>query len=77
MTHEDKINYIRIAAGVAGFSISNQHLDLLVSLYEKVSEKEGKTNVEDVVNVEHEVEEREKERKRKKMEEGQKDKNNE
>jgi hypothetical protein len=77
MTHEQKINYMRIAAGIAGFSIANEHLDLLVSIYDKVTEKEGKTDLHDIVNVEHEVQEREKERKRKKKEEEQKNNNNE
>jgi len=68
MTHEQKINYMRIAAGIAGFSIQNHHLDLLVSIYDKVTEKEGKTNLEDVVNVEYEVEERIKKQKLKEKE---------
>lgn len=58
MTHEKKINYMRIAAGIAGFNIENHHLDLLVSIYEKVTEKEGKTDLNDIVNIEYEVGER-------------------
>jgi hypothetical protein len=73
MSHEEKINYMRIAAGIAGFSIKNEHLDLLVSIYEKVKEKEGKTNLHDIVDVEYQVEDREKERRVNKLKEGEKD----
>jgi hypothetical protein len=67
MTHNQKINYMRIAAGISGFSIQNEHLDLLVSVYEMVTEKEGKTSLSDIVNVEHEVEKRSKERREKEL----------
>lgn len=58
MTHEEKINYMRIAAGVAGFGIKNEHLDLLVSIYELILEKRGKGNINDIVDVEGEVKKR-------------------
>lgn len=62
MTHKEKIGYMRIAAGIAGFSIKNEHLDLLVSLYEIVLEKKEKTTVEDAIIIEHEVEVRTKQK---------------
>ena len=58
MTHEEKINYMRIAAGIAGFGIKNEHLDLLVSVYELILEKKGKSDIEDVVKIESEVKHR-------------------
>lgn len=58
MEHEEKINYMRIAAGIAGFGINNEHLDLLVSLYELVLKKKGKGNIDDVVDIEYEVKKR-------------------
>lgn len=58
MTHEEKINYMRIAAGIAGFGMKNEHLDLLVSVYELILEKKGKGNIEDVVKIESEVKHR-------------------
>lgn len=60
MTHEEKINYMRIATGIAGFGIKNEHLDLLVSIYELVLEKKGKTDMISCLNVEDEVKKREK-----------------
>jgi hypothetical protein len=58
MTHEEKIKYMRIAAGIAGYGFKEEVLDTIVSLYELVLDKEGKTSVEDVVRIEHEVKER-------------------
>jgi hypothetical protein len=58
MKHEEKINYMRIAAGIAGFGINNEQLDLLVSLYELVQEKKGKGSIDDVVEIEHAVKNR-------------------
>lgn len=64
MTHEDKINYMRICAGIAGLGIDNYNLDILVSTYELVLEKKGKANVEDALNVKHGAEERKKAKER-------------
>jgi len=58
MTHEQKINYMRIAAGIACLGFSNSQLDLLVSLYELVLRKKGEATVDDTVNVELEVKKR-------------------
>ena len=58
MTHEQKINYMRIAAGVAGFGFRNEQLDLLVSLYELVKENEGRTNLYSISDIEVEVKKR-------------------
>lgn len=62
MSHDEKINYMRIACNIAAFNLKNEHLDLLVSLYEIVVKKQGKTDVKDVIQIEKEVSERETER---------------
>ena len=49
---------MKIAAGIAGFGIKNEHLDLLVSIYELILEKKGKSDIEDVVKIESEVKHR-------------------
>ncbi len=67
MTHEEKINYMRIATGMAGFTIKNYHLDLLVSVYELVIEKEGKSSVDDVCKIEGGVRLREELRKKQEL----------
>jgi len=59
MTHEEKVNYMRIAAGVAGMGFTNHQLDLLISLYDVIIEKEGMTNLQDIIKVEMQVDERE------------------
>ncbi len=58
MTHNQKINYMRIAAGLAGFHIANKDLDLLVSLYELTLEKGGEATIDDAVRIKCEVEDR-------------------
>jgi hypothetical protein len=67
MTHEEKINYMRIAAGMACFGFTNDQLDLLVSLYDTVTEKKGKTAISDIVDVEFAVKTRKEERERKEL----------
>jgi hypothetical protein len=62
ISHEEKINYMRISAGIAGMGFSNKHLDLLVCLYELVTEKRGDSNLMDVCKLEALVEQREAER---------------
>ena len=58
MEHKEKINYMRIASGMAGFSIQNKHLDLLVSLYEYVLEKQGDGNLREIISIESEAKKR-------------------
>lgn len=55
MTHDEKINYMRIAAGIAGFGLKTEHLDLLVCVYELVLRKKGKANIEDVIEIERDI----------------------
>ena len=52
MTHEEKISYMRIATGIVGYGFDNKGLDMLVSLYELVIEKEGETHLKNVCQVE-------------------------
>lgn len=58
MTHNEKIDYMRISAGVCGFSFQQEHLDLLVSIYELILEKKGSAKLDDIVCVEQAVKER-------------------
>jgi hypothetical protein len=62
MTHEEKINYMRIAAGIVGYGFDTKGLDMLISIYDLVIEKKGETDLRSIVKVECAVEEREKER---------------
>lgn len=52
MTHEEKINYMRLACGLCGFHMRTQDMDLLVSMYEGILEKKGAFNLADGVMVE-------------------------
>ena len=58
MTHEEKINYMKIACGVVGYAFDPKGLDLLVSLYELVIEKQGNSDLNDISRVEVEVKQR-------------------
>ncbi len=58
MTHEQKIKYMRIAAGLCCFGFNHQQMDLLVSLYDLVIEKQGSTSLMDTSKVEVEVRKR-------------------
>ena len=58
MTHEEKINYMRIAVGVAGFSIREKDMDLLVSIYELINVRGEKGNIKDILEVERQVKQR-------------------
>lgn len=58
MTHEDKINYMRISAGICGYAFKNEQLDLLLSLYELVIDKKGNTSLDDTVKIESDVKKR-------------------
>ena len=58
MTHEEKINYMKIATAIAGYGFEHKILDMLVSIYELVIEKEGKTDLKMVCEIEAEVKKR-------------------
>jgi len=67
LTHEEKINYMRISAGIACIGFTNKQMDLLVCLYELVTVKKGDSNLLDVCKLEALVEQREAERIKEKM----------
>jgi cystathionine beta-lyase family protein involved in aluminum resistance len=41
MTHEEKVNYMKIAAGMVGYGFDKKGLDMLVSIYDLVLEKKA------------------------------------
>ena len=67
MTHEQKINYMKIACGVVGYAFDPKGLDLLVSLYELVIEKQGSSDLNDIAKVEVEVKQRADEKRKSEM----------
>ena len=58
MTHEEKINYMRIATGIVGYGFDTKDLDILVSLYELVIEKKGDSDLQTICEIEAEVKKR-------------------
>lgn len=55
MTHEEKISYMKVAAGICGFGFRYDQIDLLVSLYELVIEKGGDADLRSCTRIESEV----------------------
>jgi len=51
MTHEEKISYMRMAMGLANFGFSEEQLDLLVSMYDLILEKEEETDLDSMTTV--------------------------
>jgi hypothetical protein len=58
MTHEEKINYMRIATGIVGFRFNPKDLDLFVSIYELVIQNQGETDLKAICKIQAEVEAR-------------------
>jgi len=58
MTHEEKVKHFTIALNICGFNFSEQPADLLVRLYDLILEKQGKTDVESILNIKLEHEEK-------------------
>lgn len=55
MSHEEKINYLRIAASLCNYGFTNQQLDLFYSLYEAVIEKQGNNDLKEILEIESRV----------------------
>ena len=58
MTQEQKINYMRIATSIVGYGFDEKALDLMVSIYELVIEKQGKTDLHMITSVKSDVDSR-------------------
>lgn len=58
MTQEQKINYMRIATSIVGYGFDEKALDLMVSIYELVIEKQGKTDLHMITAVKSDVDSR-------------------
>lgn len=52
MSHEEKINYMRIAANICRFGFDYEHLDKLVWIYETVRDLGGETTLKDITDIE-------------------------
>lgn len=64
MTHEEKINYMRIAAGICNYGFDSKGLDMMVSIYELVIEKQGNTDLRTITSLQEEVKKRDDAKKR-------------
>lgn len=58
MTHEEKIKYMGYAAGLVGYHFKPEGLDLMISLYDLILEKQGDTTLRDTCKVEDDVKKR-------------------
>ena len=55
MTLKTKIEYIRLALGLAGLPVNRKTSELIIKVYEKVLEKKGSFNLTDAVKIEQQV----------------------
>ena len=60
LTHETKITYLDIAMRVAGFNFKPEHLDMMVCMFEHIIDKQGEANLEQIIKIKTEVEDRHK-----------------
>ena len=58
MTLEEKINFLRIALNIQQIGLQEETIDTIVCTYDALLEKEGKLNLEDLVEIKMEVEAR-------------------
>ena len=58
MKHEEKIEHMRTAARIVGYGFDHRSCDMLVSVYELILKKEGKTDLEMILKAKAMVEER-------------------
>ena len=61
MTQDDKISYMQVASSIVGYSIEKKGLEMLVSVYDKVLEKKGETDLKDLVDIQISIERKYKE----------------
>jgi hypothetical protein len=58
MNHEEKIDYMRIAAGICNYGFTNTQLDMMVTIYEYVLKEKGKGNLAGIASLQVEVKKR-------------------
>jgi hypothetical protein len=58
MSHKQKLDYMNLAGGIVGFRFADKDLDMLVSTYELILEKQGATDVSDLLKVKADVNDR-------------------
>ena len=60
MTHEQKLEYMNLAGGIVGFRFADKELDMLVTTYDLIIEKQGRTDIADLCKVRADVNDRHK-----------------
>ena len=55
MTHEEKINYMRIATRIVGYVFEEEHIDLFVSLYESILKHGEEISIYHILKIELEI----------------------
>jgi hypothetical protein len=62
MIQEEKINYMRIATNIVGYSFDKKTLDMFLSLYDLINDTNGQADLKSVAKVQSEVCERDNQR---------------
>ena len=55
MTHDQKINYLRIAFQLQDVNCTNQMCDRIITTYERLMKRKGKFSVRDAVDIDFEM----------------------
>ena len=58
MKHEEKLKYMALASRICGFNFHPQDLDLIVSLYEHISQYGGDTDLRSLAKIKMDIEEK-------------------
>jgi hypothetical protein len=58
MTHDEKINYLRMSLNICSFQIKQQDIDLILTMYEMILLKKGDATIQDTLKIENQVKEK-------------------
>ena len=58
MSHEEKIQYMKIATAICGYGFEKETIDLFVSLYDKIVATSGDTDLRSILAIQQEVSEK-------------------
>lgn len=55
MTHEEKIQYMKLATAICGYGFEEKTVDLFVTLYDKIVADEGETDLKTILAIQSSV----------------------
>ena len=58
MSHEEKIQYMKIATAICGYGFEKETIDLFVSIYDKIVATSGDADLRSILAIQQEVSEK-------------------